>query len=79
MVQDKKYPNMVRIIFDQGGKVPDILTGLYNKRFGQKAIDDWTIGYTREKIRPRPPANDIPQVLVQKPKVEKDGEEKSIS
>lgn len=82
--KDKKFPNMLRIKFEEGGKVPEVLAGSYNKIVeAEKAISDWIIGYTRDKIYPSAPANDIPQKLAIKPKedekVLKNGEEKGIS
>ena len=80
VVSDKAFPNMYRIKFKEGGPVHKSISGLYGKfKVAQKAIDYWVTGYNRPKIRPVPPHNDIPQKLKQKPKVEKNGEEKSIS
>ncbi len=75
MVKDKKYPNMFNIVFEAGGTVPENLSGMYNGvAEAQKAIDYWTEGYTRNKITPQAPKNDIPQRLEQK-----DGKEESVN
>ena len=80
IVNDKKFPNMYRITFEAGGPVHKSISGLYGRKAAaQKAIDDWVIGYNRPKITPHAPYKDIPQKLNQRPKVEKNGEEKSIS
>jgi len=73
-VPDKKYPNMWKIQFDEGGNVHESLKGLFNRKSAKKAIDDWVKGTTRKKIYPVAPQNDIPQR-----KSKKDGEEESIS
>ena len=76
IIPDKNFSSMLRVVFEEGGKVPDVVSGMYNSRKdAQKAIDDWTIGYTRDKIRPREPVNDTPHKI----KGKKDGEEKRTS
>ena len=55
-VPDKKFGNMLRLQFKEGGKVPDHLTGLYMKRAqAQDAIDYYNSGYDRQKIYPSAP------------------------
>jgi len=79
-VKDKKFPSMFRLAFETGGPIAENLSGMYGSmKEAQKAIDDWVIGYNRNKITPTAPKNDIPQRLVKKPKVNKDGEAESIS
>ncbi len=75
MVKDKTYPNMFKLVFEEGGTVPENISGMYNGiAEAQKAIEYWTEGYTRDKITPQAPRNDIPTKLEQK-----DGKEKSVS
>ena len=73
--KDKTSPNLYTIVFEEGGRVPEVLSGTWTKvHVAQKAIDNWVAGYTRKKIYPRAPKNDIPQ------RKEKDnGEKECIS
>lgn len=71
-VKHETYPNLLRLQFKEGGQLPESLSGFYNNiADAQRAIDDWTEGYTRNKIYPKAPKNDIPQRSVVK-----DGEAK---
>lgn len=84
IVKDDKFPNMLRLQFEEGGKLPEVLSGMYGGYpEAQRAIDNWMEGHTRDKIYPKAPANDKPSVLkpkeTDKGKVEKDGEAKSTS
>lgn len=75
VVPSKKSPNLFSIQFDDGGRVHKSLSGNYTKKKeAQRAIDYWVVGYTRDKIRPTPPANDIPQR-----RVKDNGEKQSLS
>ncbi len=69
---DKQFGTMLRLKFEEGGKLPEVLSGMYNSRTeAQRAIDYYMEGITRNKIYPRAPTNDIPQ------RIEKDGEAKN--
>jgi len=73
--KDKRFPTILRLRFKEGGLLPDSLTGMYNSQAeADKAISDYNEGYTRKKIYPTAPKNDIPQ----RSEV-KDGEEKDAS
>ena len=55
-VPDNVYTNMLRLVFKEGGKVPDYLSGLYKSRaVANKAIEHYNEGYDRSKIQPRAP------------------------
>lgn len=80
IVKDKQFPNMHRLEFEGGGRLPENLSGMYGKPAeAQKAIDNWVKGVGRNKIYPQAPKNDIPTKLEQKKKVENNGEEECIS
>ena len=67
IVKDKRFPSMLRLQFKEGGNVPKNLSGMYGKEAeAQQAIDYYVEGYTRDKIRPSAPKNDIPQRKVKK-------------
>lgn len=57
IVPDKKFGNMLRLQFKEGGKVPAHLSGLYMKRAqAQDAVDYYNAGFDRKKIYPQAPA-----------------------
>jgi len=69
---DKAFPTMLKVKFKEGGKIPEVLSGMYNGRTeAQRAIDYYIEGITRNKIYPKPPTNDIPQ------RIPPDGEAKN--
>lgn len=73
--KDKVFPSMYRLKFREGGNVPEFLSGMYGSiSEAQQAIDYYNEGYTRPKIYPKPPKNDIPQRSVKK-----DAEEENSS
>ena len=55
-VPDSKFPSMLRLVFEEGGKVPEALDGMYKSHAkANEAIAHWNDGYDREKIYPRAP------------------------
>lgn len=55
-VPDEKFSNMLRLVFEEGGKVPDSLDGVYKSRAkAEQAIKYYNEGYDRKKIYPRAP------------------------
>ncbi len=74
-VPDAIYTNMLRLVFEEGGTVPEKLSGLYKSRKkAALAIKYYNEGIGRPKIYPKAPKNDIPQR-----RVEQNGEDKDIS
>jgi len=61
-VPDKQFGTLLRLVFEEGGVVPEKLSGLYKShKTAQVAIDYYNKGYDRPKIYPKAPKNDIPQ------------------
>jgi hypothetical protein len=66
---------MWRLVFEEGGKVPEALSGLYKNRVNAaRAIKYYNEGYDRPKIYPKAPKNDKPQR-----RVENNAEDKDVS
>ena len=66
-IKDDRFPNMWRLQFREGGKLPTHLEGMFNSLAdAQRAINYYNEGFDRPKIYPRAP----------KRSENKDGEEK---